>query len=274
MLRPVARCAATSCAIMSAENAGWSQSATSAASRARENCWRVVPPTRIEAAMPSLHAGFSAMITGRRASAGRIFSSFAPSTTTTGQAAEASAASIMRTRSDWPSSGRSCFGVPMRADSPAARITAPKRNGGCDSLMDWAGAFAQRAGITAGEGGLHLGDDGERDLFGRVGAEIEADGGVEPRAHRGRDGEAVTREIVENSLRAFFRAEQAEVGEGSREQHAQQRHIMQVVVRHYDGERGGVGHGAVGEFGGWRDHEGISGWKTSGVRSCVASAAR
>jgi len=127
MLRPDWRCAATSCAITPVEKAGWSQSAMTAASNARENCRSVVTPARIDAAMPSPQAGFSVTITGSRASAGRICSACEPSTATTGQADDASAASTARRRSDLPSSSSSCFGEPIRVEAPAARITTPNR---------------------------------------------------------------------------------------------------------------------------------------------------
>ena len=92
MLRPVVCCAATSAAITSGEKAGWSHTAMRAASRLRENSCNVAMPARTDDAMPSAHAGFSLMSTGWRASRGRIFSAWAPSTTTTGHAADASAA--------------------------------------------------------------------------------------------------------------------------------------------------------------------------------------
>ena len=46
--------------------------------------------------------------------------------------------------------------------------------------MDGAGAFAEGAGVAAGESGLHLGEDREGDFGGALGAEVETDGGVEP----------------------------------------------------------------------------------------------
>ena len=70
--------------------------------------------------------------------------------------------------------------------------------------MDRAAALAQRAGVAAGEGGLHFGNHRERDLLRRVGAQIEADGGVEPRALDGRDRGAGAGEIGKDFFRAFF----------------------------------------------------------------------
>jgi hypothetical protein len=127
MPRPVARWAATSRAMIAEENAGWSHSATSAPSSERENWRSVARPARREEAMPSAQAGFSAINTGRRASAGRILSACAPSTTTTGHAGDANAASTARTTSGWPSTGSNCFGEPIRVEAPAAKMTQPNR---------------------------------------------------------------------------------------------------------------------------------------------------
>jgi hypothetical protein len=61
--------------------------------------------------------------------------------------------------------------------------------------MDGAGAFAEGAGIAAGEHGLHLGEDGEGDLFGGIGAEVEADGSVEAGDLGRGGGKIVAREV-------------------------------------------------------------------------------
>src|SRR5580693_5291403 len=189
-----------------AENAGRSAGAMSTASSVREKFSSVARPVRIEEARPSCHAGFWAMSSGRRASAGRIFSAWAPSTTTTGQAGESRAAEAACAMSGRPATGRSCFGWPMRVDAPAARRMQPKRKFG--SLMDGAGTFAQRPGVATGEGGLHLGEDGEGNRFGRVTAEVEADRRVQACTLGWRGGE-----VVEDFFGAFFWSEQPEVGE-------------------------------------------------------------
>ena len=93
MLLPDEPKAASNCEIVAAEKAGWSQRATSAASNARENWLSVAIPVRRDEAMPSAQADFSAIKTVERANSGRIFSALAPTTTTTGQAGEARAAS-------------------------------------------------------------------------------------------------------------------------------------------------------------------------------------
>src|SRR4051812_25348618 len=85
-------------------------------------------PVRIEDAMPSIQAAFSAMMTGYFASSGRTFSAFAPRTTTTGHAADANAASTVRTTIGRPEIVSNCFASPIRDDAPAARITAPNLN--------------------------------------------------------------------------------------------------------------------------------------------------
>lgn len=70
--------------------------------------------------------------------------------------------------------------------------------------MDGAGALAERASVAVDEDGLHLGQDGEGDLFGRVGPEVEADGRMKAGAHFSRDRQAIAREIGEDALGAFF----------------------------------------------------------------------
>ena len=123
--------------------------------------------------------------------------------------------------------------------------------------MDGAGALAERAGVAVGENGLHLGHDGEGDLFGRVGPEVEADGRMKAGAHFSRDRQAIAREIGKDALGAFFRTEQAEIRQRTREQGAQQRHVVHVMVRHDDGEGVGVGGHATDEVAAGCDRESL-----------------
>ena len=71
--------------------------------------------------------------------------------------------------------------------------------------MDGAGALAERTSVAVGEDSLHLGQDGEGDLFGRVGPEVEADGRMEAGAHCSRDRQAIAREIGEDTFGDFLR---------------------------------------------------------------------
>jgi hypothetical protein len=73
--------------------------------------------------------------------------------------------------------------------------------------MDRAGAFPEGAGVTVGEGGLHLGEDREGDFGGFFRAEVEADGGVEPGELRGIRVGAVEGEVGEDAVGAFFGTE-------------------------------------------------------------------
>jgi len=125
--------------------------------------------------------------------------------------------------------------------------------------MDRAGAVAEGAGVTAGEGGLHLGEDREGDFGGALGAEVEADGGVEPGELGGSRGGAGAGEVGEDAVGAFFGPEQAEVGEVKREQVAQQGHVVHVVVRHYDREGAGLRGDPRDELGRGRDDETVGG---------------
>ena len=100
--------------------------------------------------------------------------------------------------------------------------------------MDGAGALAERAGVAVGENGLHLGHDGEGDLFGRVGPEVEADGRMKAGAHFSRDCQAIAREIGEDAFGAFFRTEQAEAMPlGSKEDVEKRPERSQIYVRTY-----------------------------------------
>lgn len=214
---------------------------------------RVLRPVAIEEAMPSGQAGFSVMRTGRDARAGRIFSAWAPSTITTGEAPASRAAVAVRAMRVRPSWRRSCLGWPRRVEAPAARMMAAKL-----FMVDGAVALAEGAGVAGGAGGLDLGEDGEGDLFGSAAAEVEADGGMEAGAHFGCDGEAFGGEVGEDFFGAFAGAEEAEVGEGAGEELAEDREVVEVAVGHGDdvgacverecGE-GGLGRGEVEDVG-------------------------
>ena len=122
--------------------------------------------------------------------------------------------------------------------------------------------FAQWAGVAVGEDGLHLGHDGEGDLCRRVGPEVEADGRMKAGAHFSRDREAIAREIGEDALGAFFRTEEAEIRQRTREQGAEQRHVVHVMVRHDDGEGVGVEGHATDKVAAGCDSKGLGVWET------------
>jgi hypothetical protein len=56
-------------------------------------------------------------------------------------------------------------------------------------------AFPKRASVATGQHRLHLSEDGKRNFFGVIGAKIKAHRCMQARAHLGRDGEPVRRQI-------------------------------------------------------------------------------
>src|ERR1700679_1203380 len=168
-----------------------------AASRSGSTATREETPPRIEWSVPDLHSGLGTMRSARPATAARMRSASAPTTTTIGAAPERVTASAARATSGKPPISRSCFADPIRDEPPAARTTAPNRKGAgpAGSGMDGKGAVAQRAPVAAGEHGAHLRGYAQGHLLGRVGPEVEADGCTQERAHGRRDGHARLGEV-------------------------------------------------------------------------------
>lgn len=101
-------------------------------------------------------------------------------------------------------------------------------------------ALAEGARIATGEHGLHFRHDGESDLLGAVGSQIQPDGCVQLSSLLSRKREAGGAEVIAEFVSAFSRSKQTKVGERSIEQCAQKGQIVDVVVGHYDCERIGT----------------------------------
>lgn len=124
--------------------------------------------------------------------------------------------------------------------------------------VDGAGAVAERAGVALGEEGADFGDDAEGDFFGRFGAEIETNGGVEAREGVGVKRGAGLPEVGENALGAFLGAEETDVAKiWRREEIAKNGNVVHVMVSHHDGQGMGNVGGAGGEFVGGSDDEAV-----------------
>ena len=93
---------------------------------------------------------------------------------------------------------------------------------------------------------MHLGEDGERHLFGRICADIQPDWRVQPVALFAGNHAAVPFEIRENLLRSFPRPQQPNVGERAAEEALQQRHVVDLMVRHHHRQRLRIGCRLVG----------------------------
>ena len=134
--------------------------------------------------------------------------------------------------------------------------------------MDRSRAIAERAGVAPGERGLHLGKDREGDLLRRIGPKVEPHWRMQSGVHRSRDGQAVMGEVRENLLRAFSWAEQAEIGEGPRQQVPEQGPVMHVVVGHHHREAAVIEWNAPRQLGGGCDDQGVGRWKPRRCREC------
>ena len=166
--------------------------------------------------------------------------------TTTGLASVASAASTARTTSGRPLIGKSCFGVPMRLEPPAARMITLKRSlrpvAGADvvgSCMDRPSPLVQRAAIAVGENGLHFSHDRDSDLFRRFCADVQADGRVQP-AFIGRFISRYAK-LREYPMGSLLRTLDPEVRERPRKKIAQERNIVVVSMGHHDCQRTRLG---------------------------------
>ena len=135
-------------------------------------------------------------------------------------------------------------------------------------FMNGPRAFTQGTCVPSGERGLHLGEDGEGNWLGAVGPEIESDRGVEAGSLRGREGNALGGEIGEDLLGAFAGTEQTQIGEGTGEQVAEERHVVDVVMSHHDGDRFGIRMGLFDQGLRRPDDEGRGGRETLRGREC------
>src|SRR5438445_5249264 len=92
--------------------------------------------------------------------------------------------------------------------------------------------FADGQAGRAALNGEHLGQDSQRDLGRRLGAEVEADG----HAHPGQQilGDAILSQEVEDGFAAPARAEEADVADRRLERVLQHGQVVLVVVGHQD----------------------------------------
>ena len=94
---------------------------------------------------------------------------------------------------------------------------------------------AQRPARATREHGLDLGDDGERDLGGPPGADVEPRGRVEPPQVRPAGEGPALAQVVEEEAGPRAGAEETHVGRAGREHGGDELDVAGVVVRHHDG---------------------------------------
>src|SRR5262245_24276472 len=156
---------------MSVVTNGMSASTTTAAAALET----AVIPARSELFTPSMNSGLTTGWQRSPASSARARSASCPTPTTTGSSPAFATRCTVRRSSDSPSISRNSLLRPRRVDAPAASTTpatAPLRSDGMDGL----GFLAQ---VPAGARRMkrqQLADDADGDLFGSVGADVEADG--------------------------------------------------------------------------------------------------
>jgi hypothetical protein len=116
------------------------------------------------------------------------------------------------------------------------------------SVMDGPRALTQRPAIPAGQNSLDFGNDAQGDLVRRVSAYVEADWSVQVLSHVMSYIESARRDVVEDLFGAFPRPEKPKKGNGTAQERAKNRQIMNIAMSHDHRERAHAGCGAVDEF--------------------------